>query len=64
MSIRDCEANSKELITEILKVAGQPYTAYQLSEIPNIIAAKAKYWFCVDMQDWERLPECFVEPTN
>ena len=50
------------LAKEGLAFAGHDYTPEQLTEIPKILATKNKYWWCVDMQLWDMMPEVYVEP--
>ena len=50
------------LVREILTEAGKGYTPEQLAEIPNILATKYKYWWCIDMQMWDLLPDVYTEP--
>ena len=50
------------LAKEVLAFAGHDYTPEQLTEIPKILATKNKYWWCVDMQLWDMMPEVYVEP--
>ena len=51
-----------QLVREILTEAGKGYTPEQLAEIPNILATKYKYWWCIDMQMWDLLPDVYTEP--
>lgn len=51
-----------KLCREVLAEAGKPYTPEQLAEIPAILVAKNKYWWCIDMQLWDVMPEVFAEP--
>ncbi len=52
------------LVREILADAGKGYTPEQLAEIPSILATKYKYWWCVDMQLWDVMPEVLTEPFS
>lgn len=53
-----------QLCREVLADAGKDYTQEQLGEIQKILATKHKYWWCIDMQLWDMLPEVFVEPFS
>ncbi|MEG1790254.1 MAG: nuclear transport factor 2 family protein [Oscillospiraceae bacterium] len=56
------DPNILKLAKEVLVSAGKGYTPEQLAEIPNIMDTKYKYWWCVDLQMWDIMPEVFVEP--
>ena len=42
-----------ELAREIIRDAGLPYTPAQLAEIPAILAAKSRYFWCIDNQEFD-----------
>lgn len=50
-----------ELAREIIAFAGLPYTLQQASEIPAVIAAKNRYFWCIDNQEWDIMPDVFTE---
>ena len=56
------DAQIMSLAKEVLAFAGHDYTPEQLTEVPKILATKNKYWWCVDMQLWDMMPEVYVEP--
>lgn len=51
----------KDLAREILMEAGKPYSEAQLKEIPNILNAKARYFWGNDLNDYELLLDVFTE---
>lgn len=57
----DADTKILELAREILEEAGKSYTPEQLAEIPSILAAKNRYFWCIDNQEFEMMPDCFVE---
>ncbi|MBR4078293.1 MAG: hypothetical protein IKK17_06780, partial [Oscillospiraceae bacterium] len=50
-----------ELAREIIRDAGLPYTPAQLAEIPAILAAKSRYFWCIDNQEFDLMPDVFTE---
>lgn len=50
-----------ELAREIIRDAGLPYTPAQLAELPTILAAKSRYFWCVDNREFDLLPDVFTE---
>ncbi len=50
------------LTRKILESAGRGYTPEQRAELPLIMATKHKYWWCIDMQMWDLMPDVFTEP--
>ncbi len=50
----------RDLAHEALMGARKPYTPEQLAEIPAILAAKASYFYGVDLNDRELLKDVFV----
>lgn len=50
-----------KLAHEILMKATEPYTDYQLKEIPRILNAKHRYFIGNDLRDWEVLRDVFTE---
>ncbi|MBQ5670922.1 MAG: nuclear transport factor 2 family protein [Oscillospiraceae bacterium] len=50
-----------ELAREIIRDAGLSYTAAQAVEIPAIIAAKNRYFWCIDNQEFDLMPDVFTE---
>ena len=60
MTIDDFK-DTKEMVRDILKNCGKPYTALQLAEIPVIMNVKNKYFWCVDHQEWDLMADVFVE---
>lgn len=50
-----------ELARKIIMEAGLPYTPEQLAEIPAILAAKSRYFWCIDNQEFEIMPDVFTE---
>lgn len=57
----NADAQIKELSRKIIQEAGKPYTPEQLAEIPSILAAKSRYFWCVDNQEWDLMPDVFTE---
>lgn len=57
----DADLQILELSREIVAQAGMPYTPEQLAEIPSILAAKSRYFWCIDNQMFDMMPDCFVE---
>ena len=57
----EADVQIKELSREILAEAGKSYTPEQLAEIPAILAAKSRYFWCIDNQEFDMMPDCFVE---
>ena len=51
----------RKLAHEILMASCQPYTDYQLEQIPLIIATKCRYFFANDLNDWEVLLSTLTE---
>ena len=47
----EADVQIKELAREIIAGAGMPYTPEQLAEIPSILAAKSRYFWCIDNQE-------------
>lgn len=50
-----------ELARKIIMEAGLPYTPEQLAEIPAILAAKSRYFWCIDNQEFDIMPDVFTE---
>ena len=44
----DADKNIRKLARRIIEDAGLPYTEAQLKEIPAILAAKSRYFWCID----------------
>lgn len=57
----EADAKILELTREILADAGMSYTPEQLAEIPAILAAKSRYFWCIDHQEFDMMPDVFVE---
>ena len=57
----EADVQIKELAREIIAGAGMPYTPEQLAEIPSILAAKSRYFWCIDNQEFDIMLDCFVE---
>ena len=54
-----------KLAREIIEGAGLPYTAEQLAEIPAILAAKSRYFWCIDNQEFDMMADVFTaEPRR
>lgn len=49
-----------ELARNIIQEAGLPYTPEQLAEIPAILAAKSRYFWCIDNQEFDIMPDVFT----
>ena len=49
----EADVQIKELAREIIAGAGMPYTPEQLAEIPSILAAKSRYFWCIDNQEFD-----------
>ncbi|MBP3538762.1 MAG: nuclear transport factor 2 family protein [Oscillospiraceae bacterium] len=49
-----------KLAREIIEGAGLPYTAEQLAEIPAILAAKSRYFWCIDNQEFDMMADVFT----
>jgi len=56
----DADKQITLLAREIIKEAGKPYTPEQLAEIPAILAAKSRYFWCIDNQEFELMPDVFT----
>ncbi len=56
----DPDKKIKELSRAIIEEAGLPYTAAQLAEIPSILAAKSRYFWCIDNQEFDLMPDVFT----
>ena len=63
MTIDDFK-DAKEMVRDILRNCGKPYTAQQLAEIPVIMNVKNKYFWCVDHQEWDLMADVFVEQNK
>ena len=59
--ILDADKNIKKLARRIIEDAGLPYTETQLKEIPAILAAKSRYFWCIDNQEFDLMPDVFTE---
>lgn len=57
----DADHKIKELARAIIADAGLPYTPEQLAEIPAILAAKNRYFWCIDNQEFDLMPDVFME---
>ena len=57
----DADRKIKELSRAIIADAGLPYTPEQLAEIPAILAAKNRYFWCIDNQEFDLMPDVFTE---
>ena len=57
----DADRGILELAEAILQEAGKPYTPEQLVEIPAILAAKSRYFWCIDNQLFDMMPDVFTE---
>ena len=57
----DADRKIKELARAIIADAGLPYTPEQLAEIPAILAAKNRYFWCIDNQEFDLMPDVFTE---
>ena len=57
----DADRKIKELSRAIIADAGPPYTPEQLAEIPAILAAKNRYFWCIDNQEFDLMPDVFTE---
>lgn len=57
----DSDREAAKLAREIVEQAGLPYTPAQLAEIPAILAAKSRYFWCVDNQEFDLLHDVFTE---
>ena len=53
----DADRKIKELARAIIADAGLPYTPEQLAEIPAILAAKNRYFWCIDNQEFDLMPD-------
>ena len=56
----DPDHKIRELSREIIQNAGLPYTQEQLAEIPAVIAAKNRYFWCIDNQEFDIMPDVFT----
>ena len=59
--ILDADKNIKKLARRIIEDAGLPYTEAQLKEIPAILAAKSRYFWCIDNQEFDLMPDVFTK---
>lgn len=57
----DADQQIMQLAREIIREAGKPYTPEQLQEIPAILAAKSRYFWCIDNQEFEIMPDVFTQ---
>ena len=57
----DADRKIKELSRAIIADAGLPYTPEQLAEIPAILAATNRYFWCIDNQEFDLMPDVFTE---
>lgn len=57
----DADREIMELAREIIRDAGLPYTPEQLAEIPAVLAAKNRYFWCIDNQEFDIMPDVFTE---
>lgn len=57
----DADKKITKLAHEILEGAGMPYTPEQVAEIPAILAAKSRYFWCVDNQEFDMMVDVFTE---
>ena len=57
----DADKNIRKLARRIIEDAGLPYTEAQLKEIPAILAAKSRYFWCIDNQEFDLMPYVFTE---
>lgn len=60
----DADRKIKELARAIIADAGLPYTPEQLAEIPAILAAKNRYFWCIDNQEFDLMPDVFTETAS
>lgn len=60
----DADHKIKELSRAIIADAGLPYTPEQLAEIPAILAAKNRYFWCIDNQEFDLMPDVFTETAS
>ena len=56
----DPDKKITQLAHEIIAGAGLPYTAAQLAEIPAILAAKSRYFWCIDNQEFDMMADVFT----
>ncbi len=56
----DPDKKITQLAREIIQDAGLPYTTGQLAEIPAILAAKSRYFWCIDNQEFEIMKDVFT----
>ena len=57
----DADKGILELAEAILQQAGLPYTPEQVNEIPASLAAKNRYFWCIDNQLFDMMPDVFTE---
>lgn len=57
----DADREIMELAREIIRDGGLPYTAEQVMEIPAILAAKNRYFWCIDNGEYDIMPDVFTE---
>lgn len=57
----DADLQIIELSRKIIEAAALPYTPEQLAEIPAILAAKSRYFWCIDNQLFDLMPDVFTE---
>lgn len=60
MTIED-HAGTRALAEDILRDCAKTYTDTQVRELPAVLAAKNKYFWCIDQQEWDMLTDVFVE---